>query len=137
MPGLVPGPNVCEPTNKEDVDGRDTPGTKCPGAAMTRRWRLTQVAQRAEAVRVVAHVVVVAEPRGGVHRIGLAGEGAAAQHAQLTIAARPGGAVARRVAIGFVPAILDPFGGIAGGVVEPERIGPERTARQRARGRTA
>jgi hypothetical protein len=35
MPGLVPGIHVWE-TNK-DVDRRDTPGTKCPGAAMT-RW---------------------------------------------------------------------------------------------------
>src|SRR6516165_438621 len=24
--------------NKQDVDGRDTPGTKCPGVAMTTRW---------------------------------------------------------------------------------------------------
>ena len=34
MPGLVPGTHVFLAT-KQDVGGRDTPGTKCPGAAMT------------------------------------------------------------------------------------------------------
>jgi hypothetical protein len=34
MPGLVPGTHVFRAT-KQGVCGRDTPGTKCPGAAMT------------------------------------------------------------------------------------------------------
>jgi hypothetical protein len=34
MPGLVPGTHVFRAT-KQGVGGRDTPGTKCPGAAMT------------------------------------------------------------------------------------------------------
>jgi len=33
MPGLVPGIHVF--ARSQGVDGRDTPGTKCPGAAMT------------------------------------------------------------------------------------------------------
>jgi hypothetical protein len=38
MPGLVPGIHVLKNTaGVKDVDGRDTPGTKCPGAAMTTR----------------------------------------------------------------------------------------------------
>jgi hypothetical protein len=35
MPGPVPGIHVLNSKKQEDVDGRDTPGTKCPGAAMT------------------------------------------------------------------------------------------------------
>jgi hypothetical protein len=35
MPGLVPGIHVLKSSTNKDVDGRDTPGTKCPGAAMT------------------------------------------------------------------------------------------------------
>jgi hypothetical protein len=31
MPGLVPGTHAFRAT-KQGVDGRDTPGTKCPGA---------------------------------------------------------------------------------------------------------
>jgi hypothetical protein len=34
MPGLVPGIHVFK-FGKQDVDGRDTRGTKCPRAAMT------------------------------------------------------------------------------------------------------
>jgi hypothetical protein len=35
MPGLVPGTHVFLAT-EQGVGGRDIPGTKCPGAAMTR-----------------------------------------------------------------------------------------------------
>jgi hypothetical protein len=31
MPSLVPGIHDFEASQKEDVDGRDTPGTKVPG----------------------------------------------------------------------------------------------------------
>jgi hypothetical protein len=34
MPGLVPGTHILSAT-KQGVGGGDTPGTKCPGAAMT------------------------------------------------------------------------------------------------------
>jgi hypothetical protein len=36
MPGLVPGTHALLAAPKKNVGGRDTPGTRCPGAAMTR-----------------------------------------------------------------------------------------------------
>jgi hypothetical protein len=39
MPGLVPGIHVLRLLTNKDVDGWDTPGTKCPGAAMTTEVR--------------------------------------------------------------------------------------------------
>src|SRR5690606_19641432 len=52
-------------------------------------------------------------------------EGAAAQHAFAAAGRRIGAAVARRGAVAFAPAIGDPFGGIAGHVVEAEGVGRE------------
>src|SRR5262245_9090548 len=93
---------------------------------------LLQIAHHAEAVGVVAHVLVVAETRGRAGGARLAGEGAAAQHAKPALAGGPGRAVGRGAAIGVVPAVLHPFGGVAGGVVEAERIGTERGGRHGA-----
>src|SRR5262249_49681249 len=50
-------------------------------------------------------------------------EGSAAQHTLPALAGRPRGAVLGGAAIIIVPAILDPLGGIAGGVEQSERIG--------------
>src|SRR5260370_41999669 len=51
---------------------------------------------------------------------------AAAQYPQAAIAAGPGGGVLRGIAIVVIPAILDPFGGVAGGVVKAEAVRPKR-----------
>src|SRR4051812_4119549 len=83
------------------------------------------LASDAKTIGVIAYVGVVTEARGGADITCLAVERAAAQHALPALARRPGGAVARRPAIVVVPAILDPFGSIAGGVEQAERIGRE------------
>src|SRR5262245_19706782 len=96
---------------------------------------LLQVTRHAEAVGVVAHVLVVAETRGRAGGARLAGERAATQHAQAALARRPGRPVGRRAAVGVIPAVLDPFGSVPGSVVETERVGTERGGRHCAVGR--
>src|SRR5665213_873362 len=87
---------------------------------------LRQVPHDAETIGVVADVKVVAEASRGADVARLAGEVAAAQDAQLAVARGPSDRLLGRAAIVVVPAILDPFGGVAGGVVEPETVRPER-----------
>ncbi len=48
--GLVPGIHVLNANKIKDVDGRDIPGTKCPGTAMTNH------AERASAPSIMAIV---------------------------------------------------------------------------------
>src|SRR5207302_1550115 len=82
----------------------------------------------------VAHVIVVPETCSRLQIPRLAVECAPAQNPKLTLPGGPGRAVARGAAVGVVPAILDPLGGIACRVVKSERIRLERTDRLRLRG---
>src|SRR5205085_733349 len=92
-----------------------------------------EIAGKSEAVGVIAHVVVVAEPRGGADGDRVIEKRSAAQHAQRTVARKPCRAVGGRALVGGVPAILDPFGGVAGSVVKAEGVGTERADRNGAR----
>src|SRR4051812_10059744 len=77
------------------------------------RVRSLQFAHDPETVGDIAYVDVVAKPRRRPHLGCLAVEIAAAQYPQAAIARCPCRDVLGSVAVIVVPAILDPFGGVA------------------------
>src|ERR1700704_6283493 len=92
---------------------------------------LLQLAQHPESVRGEPHIGIVPEARLRTEISGLAVVCTAAQHAQTALPGLPSRAVRRRAAIIVIPAILHPFGGVAGGVEQTKAVGLERANRKR------
>jgi hypothetical protein len=88
---------------------------------------LPQITRHSKSVGVISDIDVVPEPSGGAQRARLIGEGSAAQDPKRAIAVLPYRAVMRSAAIRRIPAILDPFGGVARRVIKAKGVWSERT----------
>src|SRR4051812_11739595 len=90
--------------------------------------------RQAEAVRRIAHVRVIEIAGGGTHGGGVVLPRAPFENPLAAIRRLPGRAVARRAAVGAMPAIRDPLVDPARHVVQPEGVGPEAADFQRLLG---
>src|SRR6516164_4461782 len=84
---------------------------------------LGELAHHAKTVCGISDVGIVAETRRGTRGFGLAVVGAAAQYPQPARPRSPCRAVLRGTAVIVVPAVFHPLRGVAGSIVEAERIG--------------